>query len=115
MMASSETHDGAGARLRQATGGAICAIGMGAGPAVVPLAAAACLPILGVAVLVAEMVIILTLFGIVVYGTQEHVDRVFRLLRWIRNCPEPPNLPATPGAELIAAPKCRVSTDRTQA
>jgi hypothetical protein len=114
-MASSGTHDAFGARSRRVTGRAIYAMGMGAGPAAVPLAAAACLPTLGVAVLAAELVIVLTLFGTVVYGTQERVDRVFRLLRWIRNCPEPPALPTAPDAESVAAPKYRGSSDRTQA
>jgi hypothetical protein len=113
-MASSGTRDAADRRLRQVNGRAICAIGMSTGPAAAPLAAAACQPILGAAVLAAELVIVLTLFGIIVFGTQEHVDRVFRLLRWIRNCPEPAGSPTSPDARSIPAPKYRGFSDRTR-
>ena len=89
-MASSGAPNANGTPLRQEAGKVIHTIGLGAGPAAAPFVAAALLPVCGVAVLVAELVFVLILFGIVVYGTQEHADRVFRLLRWLRSRPEPP-------------------------
>jgi hypothetical protein len=89
-MASSGTRDAAGTRLRHEASMVIGPISLGVRTAAAPFVAAALLPALGAAVLAAELVFALILFGIVVYGTQEKADRVFRLLRWARNCPEPP-------------------------
>jgi hypothetical protein len=86
MMASSEAPDATGTHFRQEAS----KVSWAAGPAAFPFAAAALRPVLGIAVLVAELVFVLILFGIVVYGAKEQADRVFRLLRWLRNRPEPP-------------------------
>jgi hypothetical protein len=88
-MASFQAPDPNGTHLPQEARRIIHAIGKGAGPAAAPIAAAALLPVLGVAVLVAELTLVLIVFGIAVYGTQERVDRIFRLLRWLRSRPEP--------------------------
>jgi hypothetical protein len=90
MMASNEAPDAVGTRSQQEAGRVIRAIGLGAGPAAAPFAAAALQPVLGAALLATELVFVLIVFGIVVYGTQEQVDWVFRLLRWLRSRPEPP-------------------------
>jgi hypothetical protein len=88
-MASNQTPDTSSARPQQEIGRLFHTIGRGAGPVTVPFAAAALQPVLGVALLAAELVFILIVFGIVVYGTHEQADRVFRLLRWLRSRPEP--------------------------
>jgi hypothetical protein len=89
-MASNEAPDATVTHLRQEAGRMIRPIAIGAGPAAAPLAAAALHPVLGAALLVTELVFVLIVFGVVIYGTQEQVDRVFRLLRWLRSRPEPP-------------------------
>ena len=90
MMAGNEALDAADTRPQQETGRVIRAIGLGAGPVAAPFAAVALQPVLGAALLAAELVTVLVVFTIVVYGSQEHANRVFRLLRWLRGRPEPP-------------------------
>ena len=90
MMVSNEAPDAAGTSPQQKSGGVVRAISFGVGPAAAPIAAVTFHPVLGVALLAAELVFVLTVLGIVVYGAQERADRVFRLLRWLRSRPEPP-------------------------
>lgn len=71
------------------TGKIVRAVGLGTGPAAGSLTIAF-EPALGAVVLLTEMAFVLILFAIVVFGTQEQADRVFRLLRWLRNSSEPP-------------------------
>jgi len=90
MMASNEAPDATGTRPQHETGRVIRVIGLGAGTASAPFAAATLVPVLGAALLAAELAFVLMVFGIAVYGTQERADRVFRLLRWLSGRPEPP-------------------------
>jgi hypothetical protein len=109
MITSNEALDATGTQPRQELSRVIRAISLGAGPAAAPLAATAFDPVLGAALLAAELVFVLIVFGIAVYGPQEQVDRVFRLLRWLRNRPEPPapipahhgNLPYAPAYQPV--------------
>lgn len=100
MMANHGAPDAGGTHLRSEAGRII----LGAGPAAAPFTAAAFHPVMGAAVLVTELVFVLIVFGIIVYGTREQADRVFRLLRWLRNCPEPPAPPRLPGITNDAFP-----------
>jgi len=56
-------------------------------------------PALSAALTVADVaipvILVLIVFAVVVRGSQQTCDRVFRLLRWITNRPEPP-APASP-------------------
>lgn len=65
-------------------------LGLSLSPLAAPLAAAAFNPVLGIIVPMIELIVVLALIGIVVYGHQEQVDRIFRLLRWFRDRAEPP-------------------------
>ena len=51
-------------------------------------------PALGEALAAADVIIptivLLVLLAAILRGSAETCDRVFRLLRWIANCPEPP-------------------------
>lgn len=88
-MASNKALDTTGTRPQKGFSPVIRAIGLGAGPAAAPLAAVLH-PVLEAVLLATELIFVLIVFGIVVYGTQEQADRIFRLLRWLRNRPEPP-------------------------
>ena len=94
MMAGSGAPDPIGAHVRHKASKIIRAVGPGAGPAAAPFAAAALLPEMGAAVLAVELILTLIVLGIVVYGTQDRANRVFRLLRWLYNRPEPPAPPS---------------------
>jgi hypothetical protein len=107
MMAGSGAPDAIGAHVQREASRVIRAIGLGAGPAAAPFAAAALLPELGAAVLAVELLLTLIVFGIVVYGTQDRVDRVFRLLRWLYNRPEPPAPLSLPGENPSRSPARR--------
>jgi|ERR1035438_6467823 hypothetical protein len=89
-MAGNKAPDASGKCSQQEASRATRAIGLGAGPVVAPFAAVALQPVFGAALLAAELVLVLIVLGIVVYGTQDHADRAFRLLRWLRSRPEPP-------------------------
>jgi hypothetical protein len=93
-MASSSGRDAPGTHRRPETGRVIGALGLSAAPAAVPFATAALRPVFGIAVLAAELAFALVLSGIAIFGTQEQADRVFRLLRWLRNRAEPPAPPS---------------------
>jgi hypothetical protein len=103
-MADSGAPDAIGANVRQESSRVIRAIGLSVGPAAAPFAAAALLPEMGAAVLAVELVLTLLVFGIAVYGTQEQADRVFRLLRWLYNRPEPPAPPSLRGKKAPLPP-----------
>jgi hypothetical protein len=47
-------------------------------------------PLLGEVLAVVELVIILTVLGTALFGSQTLSERAFRLLRWLGNRPEPP-------------------------
>src|ERR1035441_7963716 len=106
MMANHGAPDAGGTHLRSEAGRII----LGAGPAAAPFTAAAFHPVMGAAVLVTELVFVLIVFGIIVYGTREQADRVFRLLRWLRNCKEPPAPPRLPGITNDAFPATATET-----
>ncbi len=103
-MTRNKAPDAASTRSQQESGRVIRAISFGVGPVAAAFAAAGLRPVFGTALLTAELVFVLMVFMIAVFGAQQHVDRVFRLLRWLRNCPEPPapetldadNLPRIP-------------------
>ncbi len=89
-MTGNQAADSSGKHPQQETGRIIRAIGLGAGPVAAPFIAVALQPVLGAAVLAGEMILVLVVLGIVVYGTQDQAERAFRLLRWLRSQPEPP-------------------------
>jgi hypothetical protein len=45
--------------------------------------------VLGIADLIIPVIVMLVVFTVVVRGSPQTVDKVFRLLRWITNRPEP--------------------------
>jgi hypothetical protein len=55
-----------------------------------PTGIAALHPLLGGVIASVELVVILTIIGTALFGSQVLSDRAFRLLRWIGNRPEPP-------------------------
>jgi hypothetical protein len=56
----------------------------------VPVVGGVLHPILGEIVFLVELVLVLTLVGTALFGSLDLSERAFRLLRWIRNRPEPP-------------------------
>jgi hypothetical protein len=92
-MTSGEAHGAAGKRPRRKANTVATLISTRAGTFAMPLAATAFRPALGMAMLAAELLFAFILSEIAVYGTQERADRVFRLLRWASNRPEPPAPP----------------------
>ena len=69
-------------------------LGTGLGVAAAEAAAGYLHPALAEALAIADVAIpvmlVLIVFAVVVLGSQQTCDRVFRLLRWITNRPEPP-------------------------
>jgi hypothetical protein len=57
-------------------------------------------PLLGWIVIAIEVVVVLTIIGTALFGSQTLSERAFRLLRWIANRPEPPG-PGRPIAPKI--------------
>lgn len=57
---------------------------------------------LAIADVAIPLIVGLILLTIIVRGSQETVDRVFRLLRWITNRPEP-TVPSLPSSQPLAA------------
>ena len=47
-------------------------------------------PVLGEVVASVELAVALTILGTALYGSRVLSERAFRLLRWVRNKPEPP-------------------------
>ena len=47
-------------------------------------------PLLGEIVTIAELLLVLTIVAMALFGDQEARERAYRLLRWISNRPEPP-------------------------
>ncbi len=88
-MASSGEHDAHDTHLWPWPGRVLSAFGVSAVLTAVPSFTAGVRPVFGIAVLAAEVVFVLALSGIAIFGKQEQADRVFRLLRWLRNRPEP--------------------------
>lgn len=56
----------------------------------VPISAGMLHPVLGDLVATIEVMIVLTVIGTALFGSVALSERAFRLLRWIRNRPEPP-------------------------
>ena len=46
-------------------------------------------PVLGQVIAVSEAVVVLTIIGTALFGSQTLSERAFRLLRWLGNRPEP--------------------------
>jgi uncharacterized membrane protein YfbV (UPF0208 family) len=90
MMPITEAPDPRSKHLRQKVHKVTHAIRLGAGLAAAPVSVIALPPALGAAALAAELAFAVALAGIVIYGTREQADRTFRLLRWLRDRPEPP-------------------------
>lgn len=86
-MANSEAPGHAGSHSPTQTIRALRVIGLGAVPIAASFAATGFIPVLALIVPVIVLILALTLIGIAVFGPQ---DRVFRLLRWLRDRPEPP-------------------------
>jgi hypothetical protein len=55
-----------------------------------PLGISVLHPLLGGVLAVVELVMILTVLGTALFGSQTLSERAFRLLRWLGNRPEPP-------------------------
>ena len=49
-------------------------------------------PLLGQIAIAIELAVALTIIGTALFGSQALSERAFRLLRWIANRPEPPDL-----------------------
>jgi hypothetical protein len=47
-------------------------------------------PLLGEVIAVIEIVVVLTVIAVALFGSQALSERAFRLLRWFGNRPEPP-------------------------
>jgi hypothetical protein len=94
-MPGNKTPDASSQYLRQENGRVIRAISLSVAPVAASFAADAHQVVLAAALLAAEAAFTLSVFVIVVYGSRQHAERVFRLLRWLRGCPEPP-APTTP-------------------
>jgi hypothetical protein len=60
-----------------------------------PLGAAALHPLLGEVMTAVELMVILTVLGTALFGSNTLSERAFRLLRWLRDRPEPPGLSDT--------------------
>lgn len=54
-----------------------------------PLGVALLHPLLGEAIAIIELAVMLTVLGTALFGSQILSERAFRLLRWLRNRPEP--------------------------
>ena len=71
-------------------------VGTGVASAGMPVVVGVLRPVLGVVVVFVAISVVLTILGTAMFGTPELSSRAFRLMRWIRNQPEP----TTPHAEL---------------
>jgi len=47
-------------------------------------------PLLGEVIAIAEIVVVLTVIAVALFGSKTLSERAFRLLRWFANRPEPP-------------------------
>jgi hypothetical protein len=65
-------------------------IGTGAVSIGTPLSAAILHPLFGEVTAVVELIVILTVLGTALFGSQTLSERAFRLMRWLGNRPEPP-------------------------
>ncbi len=63
--------------------------GTGIASLVTPIGIGVLHPVLGEVIAVIEMVVVLTIIGTALFGSQDLSERAFRLLRWIGNRPEP--------------------------
>ena len=54
-----------------------------------PVGAGVSDPRLGLAMIVIELAVVLTIIGTALYGSQSLSERAFRLLRWLADRPEP--------------------------
>ena len=82
------THDAAHVSWRAA--------GIGLTSLAAPVSIAAVAPLPGEIAAAVELLAMLTIIGTALFGSQALSDRGFRLLRWIRNRPEPPALAPVP-------------------
>lgn len=64
-------------------------LGLGAASAGVPFGIGLQHPSVGVALMIVELALVLTVIATALFGTDELSERAFRLLRWIGNRPEP--------------------------
>lgn len=69
-----------------------------------PLGAAVLHPLLGEVMTAVELVVILTVLGTALFGSQTLSERAFRLLRWLGNRPEPPGPDETARARALRHP-----------
>jgi hypothetical protein len=61
-------------------------------------------PLLGQIAIAIELAVALTIIGTALFGSRPLSERAFRLLRWIANRPEPPDLPPPRSPHLLHAP-----------
>jgi hypothetical protein len=64
-------------------------VGAGAASLATPVGIGVLHPVLGEVVAVIEVAVVLIIIGTALFGSPALSDRAFRLLRWIRNQPEP--------------------------
>lgn len=62
-----------------------------------PIVLGALHPVSGEAFAGAELLVLLTIIGTALFGSQVLSERAFRLLRWLGNRPEPPQPPPAAG------------------
>ena len=64
-------------------------VGAGAASLATPVSIGILHPVLGEVIAIIEVAVALTIIGIALFGSPALSERAFRLLRWIRNRPEP--------------------------
>jgi len=71
-----------------------------------PAAAEVLHPLLGEIITSAEAVVVLVVILMAVFGNQDQRERAFRLLRWLRDRPEPPSQDHPAGDPAVTARSC---------
>jgi hypothetical protein len=89
-------------------------VGTGLVSAGAPLGTALLHPLLGERLAITELAVILTVLGTALFGSQVLSERAFRLLRWLRNRPEPP-APSGQGTSRASRPPNAAKDDRQRA
>ncbi len=64
-------------------------VGIGGASLATPVGIGVLHPVLGEVIAIIEVVVVLTVIGTALFGSPALSERAFRLLRWIRNRPEP--------------------------
>jgi hypothetical protein len=79
------------------------AVGVGIASLGTPVGIGVAHLVLGEIIAAAEVMVALTITGTALFGSQALSERAFRLLRWLRNRPEPLGPPATAGTRAASS------------